>query len=113
MDISVHATRTEAGTYRVRLVLVRGDETVDPPPPDVLEAVTTAVWSLGFPSRKDTHSLEAAHVPREAVHTVAREMVRTAIGTVGLWREAEVTMPDLPGLPFLHHPLIGPLFGSP
>ena len=102
MLIAAHATRTEDGTYRVRLVLAPTpdieERLTDPLPADVLEAVTTAVWSLGFLSRRDSHSLEAAQVPRQAVRTVAREMVRTAVATVAVWREMELPFPEVTAL---------------
>ncbi|MBI4497451.1 MAG: hypothetical protein HY689_06090 [Chloroflexi bacterium] len=100
MMIAVHAVQTEAGSFRVRLVLARTEAARDPHTADVLEAVTTAVWSLGYPSRRDSHSLEAAQVPRRGVRGVAQEMVRVAIETVALWREVGLPVPDAVTLPY-------------
>ncbi len=100
MLIAVHATRTEAGTYHVRLVVSPTNPDRDPAVQGVLETATTAVWSLGFPSRSDGHTLEASLIPRQALRTVAKELVRAAIVTVAGWREEEIPMPEIGALPF-------------
>ncbi len=100
MMISAHATRTEAGTFHVRLVLSPTDERADPPPSDVLEAVTNAVWSLGYVSHTDSHTIEVTQVPRQSVTSVAKEMIRVTVSTLALWRETELYLPNAINLPF-------------
>lgn len=100
MIVAVHAVQQENGTYQARLVLTRNRADHDPDIGGILEAVTTAVWSLGYPSRADSHTLLAWGVPRRALRLVTREMVRVSIQTVAQYREAAIPLPDDIALPF-------------
>lgn len=100
MIVAVHAIRQEDGTFQARLVLTRDREEADPDIEGVLQAVGHAVWSLGYPTKADTHTVLAWAIPRQAIRLVTREMVRVSIQTVAQWREEEIPLPTTVDVPF-------------